>query len=1051
MKKRYLRLLAHLGLPEGKPALPPPRLLPAWLACWFLLACLLPPPAARAWSPVQVNQTVTGRVTDADNGDPLPGVSIVLKGTSTGTTTDASGNYRLEVPGSDAVLIFTFVGYVKKEVPLRGQTSLNVSLATDAAQLEEVVVVGYGTMKKSSVTAAIAKIENKNLEQVPVARPETALVGRLAGVNISTDRSRPGEAPIIRIRGAGSITASNNPLIVIDGFPGGSLDNVNMNDVESIEVLKDASSAAIYGSRGNGGVIIVTTKKGKSGKPQLNLNAYTGVANAIVHKDWITGQEFHDYIARYQNRDYVWNGGDASIPLWDDARRPAQYRVNPVIKEGDHVWEDILLNPAPMQNYNLSVSGGTDNAKYYVSGTYRGEEGTLRNTNYNFYSLRANVDLKINKVVNAGFLLNPNFSTRRLSPLSMEAMVKTAPFVSPDRRENGTYPKPLDYWGSSVSAQVSPLASLEGTRNTVNTLNNVGEFYLNFNLLDGLSFKTTGGANINFSTAENHAKAWANSNGLSTGSASDSRSFNLVNENVLSYSKTFNEVHSLNAIAGASYQKVNSRLASYGVLNGTFGNEAIETLNNATISPTATRTTKSQWGLASYFTRVNYAFKDKYLLSASIRTDGSSRFGPENRWGNFPSASVAWRVSQEDFMQAFPTVSELKLRASYGVVGNFNIADFGYFSTIADVYYAPNGLLTKGQAPNTLGYPSLRWEQTKSYDVGLELGLFNSRLNLVADYYQKYTQDMLFNEPVAAITGFTNSLVNTGDVRNRGVELELNGKILTGEFRWETSFNVARNRNEVVSLGSAPQIINAHTRGMRWLLRPGVPAFSFYGYKVIGVLQNDEDISNSAVLPGSKPGHAKYQDTNKDGKITPDDRVILGHFMPKATLGMVHDFAYKAFDLSVMTQASLGAKTYNLENLYYQGATVSAMRRSLVENQWWSQAEPGNGMEPSTALSALAYVADSDFYIEDASFLAIRNLNLGYRFPVSLSEKLRLNSCRVYASVSNLVVVTKKGFHGYNPEGYTGGEIEGIGSMPGFNNGSEPLNRTVVLGLNVNF
>ncbi|GEO04778.1 SusC/RagA family TonB-linked outer membrane protein [Adhaeribacter aerolatus] len=1028
----------------GKPSL-------ALLVLFISLVAFIYPAVTFAAIPVRKLQTVTGRVTDADNGEPLPGVSIVLKGTNLGTTTDAGGNYSLEVAHSEAVLVFTFVGYLKKEIPVKGQTTLQVSLAPNQAQLDEVVVIGYGTVKKSSVTAAVSKIENNKLDQIPVARPETALVGRLSGVNISTNRSTPGASPIIRIRGAGSISASNDPLVVIDGFPGGSLDNVNMNDVESIEVLKDASSAAIYGSRGNGGVIIVTTKKGKSSKPQLNFNAYTGVARAIGHDDWITGQEFHDYVARYHNREFVWAGGDPTIPLWGDVRRPAQYQVNPVVKEGNTVWEEVLLKPAPIQNYNLSVAGGTDNAKYYVSGTLRDEKGTLLNTGYKYYSLRANLDLKINSVVSTGFMVNPNYSIRRTAPLSMEALVKTSPFVSPVRNANGTYPKPLDYWGSSVSAQVSPLATLEGTTNTTDAMNTIGEAFVNLNILKNLTFRTSLGGNVTFTTAENYSKASANSNGLNNGSASDATNINLLNENVFSYTKSFNDIHYISAIAGASFQKNTSRLAAMGVLAGSFGNEAIRTLNNAVISPTTTRTTKSQWGLASYFSRINYSFRDKYLLAASFRTDGSSKFGPNNRWGNFPSASAAWRVSQEEFIQDLPVISDLKLRASYGVVGNFNITDFGYFGNISDVYYAPNGILTKGQAQTTLGYPTLRWERTKSYDIGLELGLFNSRLNVVLDYYDKNTDDLLYNVSVPSVSGFTNALVNTGVVNNKGIELELNSKNLTGALTWSTAFNVTRNRNKVVDLGGVNEIINTHTRGMSWLLRVGEPAFSYYGYKAIGVLQDAEDIANSPTLPGSRPGNAKYQDTNNDGKITPADRIILGNFQPKLILGMVNDFAYKNFDLSIMMQASLGAKMYNLENLYYQGATVSAMRRSLVENQWWSEAEPGNGKEPATALSALAYVSNSDFYLEDASFLAIRNVNLGYQFPAAIAQKMRMNNLRVYLTMSNALMLTKRGFHGYNPEGYTGGEITGINSMPGFNNGSEPLNRTVALGLNVNF
>ncbi len=524
-----------------------------------------------------------------------------------------------------------------------------------------------------------------------------------------------------------------------------------------------------------------------------------------------------------------------------------------------------------------------------------------------------------------------------------------------------------------------------------------------------------------------------------------------MNENVFNYSKTFNQNHSFNALLGASYQKANSRLAAMGVLPGSFSNDIIQTLNNGIISPTATYTSKSQWGLASYFSRVNYAYKDKYLLSASFRTDGSSRFGPKNRWGAFPSASVAWRVSEENFMKALPVVSELKLRASYGVVGNFNIGDFRYLGAISEAYYSPGGLLSKAQMQTSLGNEELRWERTASQNFGVDVGLFKGRINVGVDYYIKKTNDLLYDVSIPAISGFSNSMVNIGDIKNSGIELELRTKNFAREFKWETSFNLARNRNEVVSLGGVNEVIYTHTRGMGWLLRVGEPMFSYYGYKSIGVLQDAEDVKNSAVIVGSKPGNGKLEDVNKDGKIDPNDRQILGNYQPKLFLGLVNDFSWKKFDLSIVMQASLGAKMYNLENLFYQGATVSAMRRSLIEDQWWSAEEPGNGKAPATALSQLAFLSNTDYYIEDASFLAVRSINLGYTVPATIAQKLRMNSCRIYTSITNPFMFTKKGFHGYNPEGFTNGEISGINSTPGFNNGAEPINRIYALGLNINF
>ena len=699
----------------------------------------------------------------------------------------------------------------------------------------------------------------------------------------------------------------------------------------------------------------------------------------------------------------------------------------------------------------MSVGGGNDNVKYYVSGNLMDEKGVLRNTGYKTYSARANIDIKVNDFISTGFNLSPTYAKRRRSPVSMEAIVKTAPFVSPEQNADGTYPKPRDYWGSSVSAQTSPLATLDGTHYYTTTFNSIGEMYVNVNILEGLSLRSTLGANIGYTSGDNFQSGLATSNGMNSGSASDDRGYVIVNENVLNYDKTINEDHYINAILGASFQKSMSRSLTMAAMPGSFNNEIIHTLNNAIINPAATRSSESHWGLASYFSRINYSYQDKYLLSASFRTDGSSRFGPNSRWGFFPSASVAWRMSQEEFLIDNPVISELKLRASYGEVGNFNIGDFQYLGLIGDGYYSPGGELTVGQAQSSLGNGDLKWETTTSYDIGLDLGLFDGRVNLVFDYYDKRTNDLLYNVTTPGISGFTTALVNIGDISNKGFEIELNTRNTVGEFKWQTAFNFSKNRNEVVDLGGVDEVINTHTRGMSWLLRVGEPMFSYYGYRQIGVLQNEEDVANSAVMAGSRPGNSKYEDVDGDGEITPNDRVILGNYQPKAYLGMTNDFSWKGLDLSVVLQASLGAKMYNLENLYYEGATVSAMRRSLVENQWWSEEEPGDGMTPATALSALAYVSNSDYYLEDASFLSIRNINLGYTFPNKLIDKMKLSNLRVYLSVNNLLTLTKDSFHGYNPEGYTQGEIGGINSMPGFNNGAEPINRTFVLGLNVNF
>lgn len=992
---------------------------------------------------------IRGTVKDA-GGNPLAGVSVIVKGTRKGTSSGTDGSFSIEANVGD-VLEFTIVGYQKKSVNVGKQTVINVTLEVNASDLSDVVVVGYGTQKRSSVTAAISKIQNDNLDEVPSGRPETALIGRMAGVDISQRRNIPGAAPNISIRGTGSISANNSPLIVIDGFPGGDLGQLDMNDVESIEVLKDASSAAIYGSRGAGGVILVTTKRGTGGKAVLNVNAYSGFARPMVFNDWMTGEEWYDYLVKYQNREFAWAGGDTTLPMFGDPARPTTYQVNPQAKDlPQTIWQNEVIQTAPVQNYNVSVKGGSDNVKYYVSGTYGKEGGAIKTAYYETYGFRANLDVRINKVVSFGMELSPHFTKQRVAGSNMVSLVKYPPFVSPEKM-NGKYPRTFDYIPTGHSGQASPYTFLYGTRNYNNNFAGVGRAFVNLNLMDGLSFKTSLGTNIIYNTYNAFSGGIGDAQVNTTGSVSQNQSINVVNENVLSYNKTFNKSHDFSGILGASYQQNTSQSIGMAATTNSFNNEIVQTLNNAIINPSGSSQSKSQWGLISYFARVNYAYKERYLLAASFRTDGSSRFGTDNKWGNFPSVSAAWRVSKENFMRNIPVVSELKLRGSYGVTGNFNIGDFQYLGAVGSVLYSPNSTTVKGTAQTSIDNPNLSWEKVKGYDLGLELGLFGNRVNVNVDYYDKRTDGMLYAVNVPAITGFTSTIENIGVVRNRGVDIELFTRNLVGAFKWNTSFNVSRNKNEVVDLGGVDERINT-LWSMGFLLRKGVPMFSYYGYKMTGVFQNDEQISKLPHLAGTKPGNPILLDVNDDGKIDPDDdRVILGNAMPKIVFGMANSFSYKKFDLSITWQASFGAKIFNAENQYYEGNTLGAMRRSLAERQWWSESDPGDGKAPAAALSQLfAFNTNTDFYIEDASFFNFRNLNLGYNLSGLVPAKVFKN-VRVYTSVSNLFIIKNKNNHAYNPEGTTEGSISGISSTPGVNFGSEPLSRIIVFGVNVGF
>lgn len=1001
-------------------------------------------------STTQNQVAIQGRVTDKE-GQPLSGVSVRLVGSTTGTTTDMDGRFALNAPNANGTLQFSFVGFHPQEVALAGRRDVTVELQDDTENLDEVVVIGYGTRKRSSLTSSISKIENVKLDQVPNARIENVLAGRIAGVNISNSRNIPGAAPAIRIRGLGSISAGNDPLVVIDGFPGGSLAQLNMNDVESVEVLKDASSTAIYGSRGASGVILVTTKRGATAQPELKINSYYGIAKAIVHDDWLTGQEWYDYLTKYQNREFVWAGGDPSIPIFGDPRRLLTFQVNPLAKDlPQTIWQDEILQTAPIQNYNLSVGGGNNVARYYVSGTLSNEDGVVKTAGYKQYSVRANIDVKVSDVITLGMEVSPSYTKRRIAGSNMVSLVKYPPFVSPNIVE-GRYPRASYYIPTGHSGQQSPYTFLYGTENYNKNFTNIGSAFLNFRILDGLNFKTSLGTNISYGSNDFWSGGIGDPAVNTNANAGDSQSFNIVNENVLSYNKTLNDVHDFGGILGASYQNATSRSASMAAVANSNNNNTIKTLNNFIINPVATTLTKTEWGLISYFARANYAYDNKYLFSGSIRADGSSRFGANSKWGYFPSASAAWRVSEEEFMKGIERISSLKLRASYGVTGNFNIGNFQYLGTVSTINYSPGNVTENATAPTSLENRDLSWERTKGYDFGIELGLFRNRLNFNFDYYNNHTEDMLYNVNTPAITGFTSAISNAGSVRNKGVELEITSQNLIGDFKWSSSFNISHNKNEVTDLGGVDQRVNT-LWSMDFLLRKGEPMFSYLGYEMNGVYQTVEEINNSPHLPGARPGNPRIEDRNGDNKIDADDKVILGSFQPKVLLGLTNDFSYKNFDLSVFVNASFGAKMFNAENQYYEGNTLGAMRRSLVVNQWWSPEEPGDGKTPAAALSQLfGYNTNTDFYIEDASYVNIKNLNLGYSFANISNTNWGVKSLRLYTSINNLLVIKNKDNHSYNPEGATEGEVTGINSTPGVNFGSEPLNRTIVFGVNIGF
>lgn len=995
----------------------------------------------------QQEKKITGRVIDQE-GASLPGVSVVVKGTSLGTLTDTDGAFSMTVPANAKTLSFTFVGMAAIDMEIGNQTVFNVSMTASSIGLDEVVVIGYGSVKKSSLTAAVATLKNEKLNQIAVGRADLAIVGQLPGISIKQTSTRPGDAPVVRIRGTSSITGLNDPLYVVDGVPIiGDLNSINSGDIESIEVLKDASSAAIYGSRAAAGVVLITTKRGTGLKPSFNINSYVGLRTPTnLVDDYHNARESFDYAVKVSDSNWQLAGGDPNIPIWS---RPLQYRPDSLyINLADTDWQKELLKNALMQNHEVSSTGGTERIKYYISANYMDEQSTYIVGEYKRYSARTNVDAKINDKLDLGITFSPAYSVQRRTTAVMGDMTKYPSYIPvflPDGRiakDGSHYAGTLDFFTNPYIKGKNPVAQSLGTKDMYYRFNGFGNIFLNYEIIKNLKFRTS--IAFDYQTVKNpyFVTTFANKDSKTEANFDYGENLNSLNENLLSYSKTFNQ-HSVDVLAGSTFQKNKSFLLNMTVPTGSIPNDKIETLNAGIVNGGSTF--ESEWGLVSFFGRVNYGFADKYLLSLSYRKDGSSRFGEDRKWGSFPAASIAWRVNNESFLKDQEIVSNLKLRLSYGLTGRTPVGLYDQFPRIQNFNYtlgSGNGVKVGGATQGTFGNSELGWEKTKEFNFGLDLGIYRNRVTLETDLYYRLTTDLLLNNPIPGITGFVSTTTNLGKVSNKGVELALNSKNLIGAFSWETRINYTKNINEVVGLGGLSSLpLATSKKGMWFLTEVGRPIGLFYGYKQTGVWQSQAELDANPHFAGSIPGSIRVADINNDDVIDQNDRTILGSYMPDFEFGITNNLSYKNFDLSVLVNGVIGFDVWNMELSYYR-----ENRSYVTDTQWYSEADPGNGWTPSNREGIDP--RDTDFYIEDGSYWSIRNLTLGYTMDKDIIGKI-FNSARIYVSAQNLYVHLKKGFHAYNPEGLT--DYESEATRPGVNFGSEPLNRTLTLGISIGF
>jgi TonB-dependent starch-binding outer membrane protein SusC len=989
---------------------------------------------------------VSGKVTDS-GGQPLPGVTVIIKGTTQGTVTNTDGNYSLTNIPEDATLVFSFVGMRTQEVEVGNQTTINVSMEVDAIGIDEVVAIGYGTMKRSSLTGSVAKLDNERLDNIPVGRTELAVIGQLPGLSIRQTRARPGDSPNISIRGTSSITGSNNPLIVIDGFPGGSLTSINSGDIESIEILKDASSAAIYGSRAAGGVILVTTKKGENQKPSFNFSTYYGIQNAInLHDDILNSEETYQYSLKRLNLQWIQDGGDPDVPI---SQRPLDYRPDERKRTlADTDWQKEMLRTGAIQNYELSARGGSDLLNFYVSGNYMDEKGVFIVGSFKRYSIRANFNTQFSDKFEMGLNLYGARTDQRRNDMRMREAIKYPPYIPVYLPEGETAPDGSNYaynryYFNDNTSQVNPVAKTLGEYNNYYRYSTMANSYLKYSIVNGLDIKSSLG--INYGNTKNpfFRTTYAHKNAQVVADFSYNDNINLLNENMLTYTKLFNDIHNFDFLLGSSFQKQKNFGANIEVIDGSIPDNRIQTLNVGVISDGST--SESEWGLISYFGRINYSYADKYLLSAAYRTDGSSRFGKDKKWGTFPSLSLGWRIDQENFMQSSTKISAMKIRASYGLTGRVPGGLYDPIPRINNYGYtlgSGNGTLVNGATQGSFGNTELGWEKTKEFNIGLDLGLANNRIQLNTDVYQRVTTDLLLANPIPAVTGFSSTTTNIGQISNKGLELALNTRNLNGKFSWETKLNYSRNLNIVDDLGGLESLpLSKAGKGMWFQTKVGEPIGQYYGWVTDGIWINQEEIDSNPHYPGAEPGSIRVKDMNGDGEIDTDDRAILGSYMPDFEFGITNEFRYNNFDLMVLINGVIGFEIYNYEVNYYRST-----RKIFTQNQWFSPEEPGDGKTPGSGKGV--DIGSTDYYIQDGSYWGVRNIILGYTFPKSIMNNV-FNSARVYLSVQNAFLLTSKEFTAYNPEGFT--DNTGRLTTRGVNYGSEPVNRTISFGLNLNF
>lgn len=979
----------------------------------------------------QENQVlVTGQVLDQE-GLPLPGASIIEVGTNNGTVTDFDGNFELNVQ-ENAELEASYIGFVSQTFSATSE-EVEIQLASDVAALEEVVVIGYGQTSRRDLTGSVTAIDLDDVQSQPAANIGDAIQGRAAGVQVITS-GEPGANPTFRIRGIGTI-GNNDPLVVVDGVPlNGGLNQVNMQDVASMQVLKDASATAIYGSRGANGVVIITTKKGKTDQGQFQISAFSGIQESTDMVEVLNAPQFAEL-----SNEMLGSAGFTPNPDFAD----------PGSLGAGTDWLDALFTVGEQNNVTLSYSNGNEHTKVYTSLNAFDQKGIIINNDYTRYILQLNSDTEVSENLRFGNTLKLNYDKKENGERNINNAIFSLP-TQPIFRENGTYSGPAGnpmYYGDVEN----PIGKANIVENSTEGYNIQGSIFGELDFLQDFTFKTLFGGETNFWFGRTWAPSYAWDSDIEQNeflSQSSNRSVTLLWDNTLTYENRFDDGSKITAVVGTSAQENRFDFMSGSIQN--FSSEQTQQLDNGTDQPRIGGNA-SEWALFSYFARATFDFRNKYLLTATVRRDGSSRFGEGNKYGTFPSASAAWRLSEEEFLINSNTVNDLKLRAGYGITGNQEIGNYSFASSYNTNLYNFNGNLVTAAVPTVLPNANVQWESQKQYNFGVDATLFDDRLDLTLDLYRKDTEDMLVPQAVPVTSGYSDIYVpyiNAGKIRNQGVEVMLSTEnIRRDNFDWATDFVFSYNDNEVININSDTPLTTGSI-GLSYNLariQPNYPINVFYGFVQDGIFQTQQEVDNAAVqvvgndpATSTAPGDIRYRDLNNDGVINDDDRTFIGNPNPDFTYSLNNTFRLGNFNLNIFLQGVHGNDIFNANRIYTEGMSVTNNQSTAVLNRWRGPGtsntmpravfgDPNNNARPSTR------------YIEDGSYLRLKNVNLSYNVPVEKFAEKSLSSASIYVSGQNLFTITD--YSGFDPE---------VGPN-GIDNNNYPVTRTIMLGVNLGF